>query len=227
MGKLKPFLPEADLTPEDLAEVHPDLAPRRPTGTSSTARTRPTGGDYSTPRAGTPPTPSKARTAPAGTAQAAGTPSATAAVPGRQQETRSGKRKVQTQAPRKARAEQAARDPGATRAAQATQATQTTKRAQRGHPGTVPRSTPAAAAPSRPPKRRKAAPKRPRQPQARPDDRAARTVRLEPVAEVKLQRIVADFGVTTNAAMSIAITHGYRALLDAGLVQPVKPGAAA
>ncbi len=51
--------------------------------------------------------------------------------------------------------------------------------------------------------------------------RTARTVRLAPNVEAKLQQIAGAFGVDLNAAMAIAITHGFKALGDAGLVPAV------
>jgi len=52
--------------------------------------------------------------------------------------------------------------------------------------------------------------------------RIARTVRLAPNVEAKLQQIAATFGVDLNAAVAIAITHGFKALGDAALVQPIR-----
>jgi len=46
------------------------------------------------------------------------------------------------------------------------------------------------------------------------------------VAEAKLQQIAADLGITTNGAVAVAIAHGFKALVDAGVVQPVEPRAA-
>lgn len=85
--------------------------------------------------------------------------------------------------------------------------------------------------PSRPPKtttsaapRRKSAPKRRTAPAKGGEKRTARTVRLAPNVEDKLQQIAATFGVDLNAAVAVAITHGFKALQDADLVRPVEPG---
>lgn len=57
------------------------------------------------------------------------------------------------------------------------------------------------------------------------DARIARTVRLAPNVDAKLQAISEGFGVDLTAAVAIAVTHGYLALTTAGLVRPVEtPG---
>ena len=71
--------------------------------------------------------------------------------------------------------------------------------------------------------RRQAAAPRKTAPKRGSTGRTARTVRLAPNVEAKLQQIAASFGVDLNAAMAIAITHGFKALEDAMLVLPVKP----
>lgn len=59
--------------------------------------------------------------------------------------------------------------------------------------------------------------------------RIARTVRLAPNVEAKLQQIADAFGVDLNAAVAIAITHGFKAMEDLGMVEennPVRPAKA-
>ena len=68
--------------------------------------------------------------------------------------------------------------------------------------------------------RRKSAPKRRAAPAKSSEKRTARTVRLAPNVEAKLQQIAATFGVDLNAAIAVAITHGFKALQDAALVRP-------
>ena len=82
---------------------------------------------------------------------------------------------------------------------------------------TARQSTPAAP-------RRKSAPKRRAAPAKSSEKRTARTVRLAPNVEAKLQQIAATFGVDLNAAIAVAITHGFKALQDVDLVRPVEPG---
>jgi len=53
------------------------------------------------------------------------------------------------------------------------------------------------------------------------DTRSARTVRLEPVVEAKLQHIASEMGITLNAAVSVAISFGYNAMRDARVIEDV------
>jgi hypothetical protein len=69
------------------------------------------------------------------------------------------------------------------------------------------------------PPRTKTAPPRKKTSRKSQAKRIARTVRLAPNVEAKLQQIASTFGVDLNAAMAIAITHGFKALGEADLVQ--------
>jgi len=72
------------------------------------------------------------------------------------------------------------------------------------------------------PQRKQSAPPRKMATRKTQTKRIARTVRLAPNVEAKLQQIAATFGVDLNAAVAIAITHGFKALGDAALVQPIR-----
>ena len=68
------------------------------------------------------------------------------------------------------------------------------------------------------PQRKQSAPPRKTTTRKSQAKRIARTVRLAPNVEAKLQQIADTFGVDLNSAVAIAITHGFKALGDAGLV---------
>jgi hypothetical protein len=67
--------------------------------------------------------------------------------------------------------------------------------------------------------RKQGAPSRKAAPRKSQAKRTARTVRLAPNVEAKLQQIADTFGVDLNSAVAIAITHGFKALREEGHVQ--------